>query len=67
MKPIVGMMVWHEQCGAGKVIEEDGDRVWVAFLQYAEKVLVETKCLRICNMVDAWIPIQELFRARVSE
>jgi hypothetical protein len=65
MKVTEGMMVFHDQFGAGKVLNVDSEgsmAATVAFLQYAPWTIVYLEHLKICDMRNKWPEVQDLFR-----
>jgi hypothetical protein len=64
MKIQVGMMVFHDKLGAGKVLKIFAftKSIQVAFLQYAADVRINNEDVKICMMKDKWEEIQKLFK-----
>lgn len=68
-KIVEGMIVWHEQLGAGKVLNSTDDgsmsssQITVAFFKYAQWANVWTDSVKVCNMTGKWSEIEDFFKS----
>lgn len=64
MKFVAGMMVFHEQLGAGKLLKvnETNKTAEIAFLAYAQQVTLFWDSIKICRMNGKWEEVQKLFK-----